>query len=196
MTEQPVRPSPEEVARWLRCHRFFDHGFSYYVCGRFAMVNFLFPVAAINLHHAIEMFLKGYLIRRHGFDDDTLRKRFGHHLDALWVEFRTRQQEPIYERFTQTIAELNKFEELRYPPPEPTGTGHRQAQAYYPTRPTKPHDPRIQHHLVRDEIDYLVIVLYQLSGMPPQGGLLRETGQSSLLDGNPCADRWDMRVNH
>ena len=132
MTEQAVTLLPEDRARWIRCIRFFDHGFSYYVCGRFAMANFLMPVAANNLHHAIEMFLKGYLIRRHGLDDEILRKRFGHRLDALWAEFRTRHQEPIYDRFTQTIAELNKFEELRYPPPEPPEPGPRHAQAYYP----------------------------------------------------------------
>jgi len=72
----------------------------------------------------------------------------------------------------------------------------RGSPSYYPTRPTKPLNPQIEYHLVRDEIDYLVIVLYQLSGMHPQGGLLKETGKSSLLDDNPCADRWDMRVAH
>lgn len=196
MTEQPVTLSPEERARWLLCIRFFDRGFGYYVCGRFALANWLSPIGATNLHHAIEMFLKGYLVRRHRFDRETL-KRFSHRLDKLWAEFRTQRQEPIYDRFTQTIAELNKFEELRYPPPETPGSGPRQGQAYYGTRPTRPRDPeKIPFGLVRDEIDYLVIVLYQLAGMHPHGGTLQEAGKFSLLDGNQCADLWDMRVGN
>ncbi len=43
--------------------RFCRLGIDYYVAGRFAALSGIFPVAGNQLHHAVEMLLKGALIR-------------------------------------------------------------------------------------------------------------------------------------
>jgi hypothetical protein len=86
----------------------------YYVAGRFAALNRLHDVAPVVLHHALEYILKAALGRTHTLAQ-LKRKPFVHDLESLWqaaVQEISTLKTPVRDR---TIADLNKFEDLRYP---------------------------------------------------------------------------------
>jgi hypothetical protein len=80
--------------------------------GRYAVFAGLNPTAANLLHHAIEMALKGALAKK-GMDLKAL-KRLNHNLSRIWQEF-TAQYGIDGSTFDGVIAELQKFETIRYP---------------------------------------------------------------------------------
>ena len=85
----------------------------YYVAGRFAALNRLHGVAPILLHHALEYILKAALARTHTLAQ--LKRKHDHDLESLWqaaVQEISTLKTPVRDR---TIADLNKFEDLRYP---------------------------------------------------------------------------------
>jgi hypothetical protein len=85
----------------------------YYVAGRFAALNRLHGVAPVVLHHALEYILKAALARTHTLAQ--LKRKHGHDLESLWqatVQEISTLKTPVRDR---TIADLNKFEDLRYP---------------------------------------------------------------------------------
>ncbi len=92
----------------------FNLGLQYLASGRFAAASHFIPVAANLLHHAIEMFLKGCLVQHVGFDN-LPKGRNGHDLKGLWVIFREYVTDTNLSRFDILIAELHKFEHIRYP---------------------------------------------------------------------------------
>jgi hypothetical protein len=67
----------------------FDWATQYYVAARFAAVEGLSPVCANLFHHAIEMYLKGYLCVR---SVKNLQTEFGHDLVKIFREFKTIQE--------------------------------------------------------------------------------------------------------
>src|SRR6266567_5390434 len=91
---------------------FFRLGMHYYIVGRFATLTGLFPMAGNLLHHAIEMFLKGALVRVIGLD--ALRT-IGHDLNRLWQAFKSHFPFAEAASFDKPIAEMHRFERLRYP---------------------------------------------------------------------------------
>jgi hypothetical protein len=91
---------------------FFRLGTSYLVVGRFAALTALFPIAGNLLHHAIEMYLKGALVRMVGLDG---LRDIGHNLNRLWEEFKTQIPSAEAGSFDGSIAELHRFELIRYP---------------------------------------------------------------------------------
>ncbi len=93
-------------------HLFISAGMHYYVAGRYAVFAGLNPTAANLLHHAIEMVLKGALAKK-GMDLRAL-KRLSHDLPEIWREF-TAQYGIDSSTFDGVIAELQKFETIRYP---------------------------------------------------------------------------------
>jgi hypothetical protein len=93
-------------------HLFISAGMHYYVAGRYAVFAGLNPTAANLLHHAVEMALKGALVKK-GIDLKAL-KGLGHNLSRLWREF-TRQYGIAGSTFDGVVAELQRFETIRYP---------------------------------------------------------------------------------
>jgi len=93
-------------------HLFISAGMHYYVAGRYAVFAGLNPTAANLLHHAVEMALKGALAKK-GMDLKTLRD-LSHDLPRIWQEF-TAQYKIDGSSFDGVIAELQKFETIRYP---------------------------------------------------------------------------------
>ena len=97
---------------------FFITGRSY-VTGAHAMVkspvrqryanDFRFVFSCMSLMaHAIEVYLKAWL-SVHGYNDQTLRKRFGHDLRSLYKEaFKTGLQEP-HTRKGETMHDLSRI---------------------------------------------------------------------------------------
>jgi hypothetical protein len=93
--------------------RFFSTACDYYIAGRFAAFAGLNPVVGNLLHHAIEMYLKGALAKTKSLRE--LDKGFKHDLPKLWEAFKDQTNDAALKRFDATIAELHRFEDIRYP---------------------------------------------------------------------------------
>jgi hypothetical protein len=84
----------------------------YHLTGRNAAFSGLSNVCGILFHHAIEMYLKGYLCLR--LDEEQLT-RLGHSLHKSWNKFKKDFSESGLQRFDETIRALDQHETLRYP---------------------------------------------------------------------------------
>ena len=88
-----------------------EMGCQYYAIARYcATVNFS-PIGATMFHHAIEMLIKGYLVRTHS---SQALKKIGHNLSTLWSMFKETSSDAILARFDHTIEQLDRVESLRY----------------------------------------------------------------------------------
>jgi hypothetical protein len=94
---------------------FFSSASQYYVAGRFAVFAGLNPVAANLMHHAIEMYLKGALLKRKTKTLWELKYRLGHSLPQCWDAFKAQASNPGLNKFDAVVAEIHKYEDLRYP---------------------------------------------------------------------------------
>ena len=92
--------------------QFFDLGTQYYVVGRYSVFAQRNPVAANILHHAVEMLLKGALAKTKSLKQ---LERFKHDLPRIWRRFKTQFAAHPLNQFDAVIAELHRFESLRYP---------------------------------------------------------------------------------
>jgi hypothetical protein len=91
---------------------FISAGMHYYVAGRYAVFAGLNPTAANLLHHAVEMTLKGALAKKEM--DLKALKALSHDLPTIWRGF-TAHYGINNSPFDGVIAELQKFETIRYP---------------------------------------------------------------------------------
>jgi hypothetical protein len=66
-----ILPRAAEDKEDLR-YRYFSTAIDYYVAGRSAYFAHAIPTAGNILHHAVEMYLTGYLVRTH---DESERRR-------------------------------------------------------------------------------------------------------------------------
>ena len=87
-------------------------GSEYYALARYSSSVSYMPICATLFHHAIELLIKGYLIRGHTLDN---LKKIGHDLSKLWYLFKTATVNTALERYNTTITQLDKVEMLRYP---------------------------------------------------------------------------------
>jgi len=87
-------------------------GSEYYAIARYSASVFYMPICATMFHHAIEMLLKGYLVRSY-----TSRelKKVGHELVKLWLIFKTKTGDKTLTRYDITVSHLDRTETLRYP---------------------------------------------------------------------------------
>src|SRR4051794_29649109 len=91
---------------------FFSLGVQYYVAARFSAFARFSPVCGNLFHHAIEMFLKGYLASKRSLAD---LKNLGHRLGSLWGHFKQDTGDCALARFDQTVTDLDAVESIRYP---------------------------------------------------------------------------------
>lgn len=63
-------------------------------------------------HHALEMLIKGCLIKSYSSQD---LKKVGHDLSKLWSMLKSSTGMKILTRYDKTINDINKVELLRYP---------------------------------------------------------------------------------
>jgi len=91
---------------------FFVLGSQYFSFGYYFSQYFLLPVPATLLHHGIEMFLKGFLIR---CKTPNELKKIGHNLSRLWQAFLDESGYIDIENLKKSISNLNDVESLRYP---------------------------------------------------------------------------------
>ena len=94
---------------------YFQRATQYYAAGRQASLAQLFPVNATLLHHAVELFLKGGLLRALSLNDlEAIR----HNLKKLWRVFGEHFPDSTLSAHDATVAALHKFERIRYPDAE------------------------------------------------------------------------------
>jgi hypothetical protein len=151
---------------------FFRLGMHYYVAGRFAALAGLFPMAGNLLHHAIEMFLKGALVRLVGLD--ALRD-IGHDLNKLWDAFKAHFPSSEAASFDKPIVEMHRFERLRYPDIV-IREGMEATFAVLRSQPVETSGPGAsppRYSLVLEDFDALAKLLFQKAGVNPQFHLQR-----------------------
>ena len=91
---------------------FMRLGVQYYVAARSTACAGLLPVCGNLYHHALEMFLKAGLSRKYSLAE---LKRCRHKLSDIWNAFKTDFRSTALLQFDETVAEIAKFEEIRYP---------------------------------------------------------------------------------
>lgn len=136
----------------------------YHITGRYAAFSGLSNVCGILFHHAMEMYLKGYLCLR--LDEKQLTT-LGHSLHKSWNNFKKDFSESGLQRFDETIRALDQHETLRYPEwVAPTGA------MTVIINISKPKDPQfsnsklnkgVQFDLVVDELDELAKLVLEKS---------------------------------
>ena len=89
-------------------------GTQYAASARFSATSFpsLMPICGNLYHHAIEMFLKGYLAK---FTSSLELKKIGHSLLKLWDVTKDKSKDKDLSVFDLAISNLDRFEEIRYP---------------------------------------------------------------------------------
>jgi hypothetical protein len=94
-------------------HYFVELSLQYYAAGRSAALKQLHRVAPNLLHHAVELILKAALVRSHPLD--KLKNDYKHDLKLLWQAATVLNPRLLTPQRDQTIQDLDKFENLRYP---------------------------------------------------------------------------------
>jgi hypothetical protein len=181
---------------------YFRLGTSYYVSGRFAHYANEVPVAGNLFHHAVEMLLKGCLVRAKATEQE--RVDLGHALGRIWGEFRKHAADPALDAFKETIVALDAFEELRYP--ENAARAHaktgKKGGVSIAVGPG-PHAPAIRadgkkvalYSADTDKIDALVVALFKAGSCNPPAFLpLGQIGQNFLALHNAHAEPWGLRT--
>ncbi|HWO40873.1 MAG TPA: hypothetical protein VNO43_03620 [Candidatus Eisenbacteria bacterium] len=148
--------------------RAFDVGLQYPVAGRFAAPSQCMPVSANLLHHAIEIFLKGCLVKRVGFSGIP-RGKNGHDLNALWCKFREYFQNESLERFGSVVAKLHDFEKIRYPENLISGGGLLGIGFPSGARHMQLEGPKVpEYQIAVEDVDALVHALFRAGNVNPK----------------------------
>lgn len=84
----------------------------HYVAGRMLALQLQTHVAGNILHHAVEIFIKAEL--SHIVSIKELKDKYGHKLKKLWGAYCTLHTDTP-DGFFSTVADLDAFEEIRYP---------------------------------------------------------------------------------
>jgi hypothetical protein len=153
--------------------RAFDYGIQYFANGRFAIVAGLQPVGANLLHHALEMYLKGCLAKRDKAPEiRRYWKTYRHSLSRLWKELKRRFPNASLAEFDDAIAELDKFEVLRFPETISKSGAHIQTGFVDLVPPAGPSTNQpSQFNLCVPPIDRLVKRLYELAEFNPEASM-------------------------
>jgi hypothetical protein len=153
-------------------YHFLDRAVEYYVTARFAALNNL-QVAPNLFHRAVEMLAKFQLLR--GVPDDRLaaevekykQEPYRHNLHSLWSAFKADVSRPSLDRFDAIVAELNRWEKLRYggfPVGIPTTMVFMRRRGPRKTRSAEPQDKYV---LVLEDIDELFTAMVTASRINP-----------------------------
>jgi hypothetical protein len=167
-------------------YRLLTSGLSYYVMARAGFRMQLTPETGVVYHHALEYLMKVHLAKTRS--DDELRKQFNHCLDRIWQAFKMDFPDQQLEKFDHVVAEVSRFEDLRYP--DDNGM---QVQFDW-TRPAPSAQATAsgnlpQYHLYIHEIDRLVVKLFQANGYNPKVilGSAHPLAREAIDTNNPVA---------
>jgi hypothetical protein len=92
----------------------------HYVAGRMLALQLLIPVAGNVLHHAVELTFKAALADVVPLK--ALKFDYSHNLPRIWKRFQEEYGAQV--EHDQTIDDLHRFDEIRYPGPSGGSTAH------------------------------------------------------------------------
>ena len=173
---------------------FFKIALEYYVNGRAACISGCLFTTGNLLHHAVEMMLKGELSRTVPLADLKDNKQFGHWLPKCWTAFKALFPSEDLTEFDPMIAELDKFEKIRYPDHllakgASIGFGFGRGRVIQNMKIARP-VPEYQMGI--GDVDAFFARAIRLCHMNPQPyfSFLTETGREMLLKYNDEAKDW------
>lgn len=176
-----MQSKAEEIRKWKIDNMrglFFSWGLQYYIASRCSHFAQLYPTTANQCHHAIEMFLKGFLYYRRAGEtqqepekiSNWLKNKYGHQLPKLWEAFKSETVDFELSNFDQTIAGLHQFENIRYPD-EIAFKGGMITGGFEDTDLGQKDDdqslPKNEYQFALAPIDRLVRVIFQRSSINP-----------------------------
>ncbi len=91
---------------------YFEAGTQYYVAARFATLAQLIPICGNLFHHALEMYLKGFLSTKLSAKQVRCLR---HDLPLIWDRFKSEMSDTALDQFDPIISKVHSFEEIRYP---------------------------------------------------------------------------------
>ena len=162
----------------------------YYIAGRCAARCHLTRVAGNIFHHSLEMLLKSELGKHAGLDD--LKANYGHKLDKLWRAIKESHPGDGLDRFDRLIAELDRFETVRYPN-DYMKHGAAFSIDWSPlTLTSEQQEPSLPRYAFRiADIDALVARLFQVCQMNPKyfwGGVGAATREAIEFQNNEVSN--------
>ncbi len=178
---QPLTEDKETLKQY-----YFESATHYYVLARYAAFARAFPTAGILFHHALERYLKGYLVLNL---NELQRIQLGHSLKRTWKLFKRTAAEPGFAKHDKSVRAIDKFEDIRYP----EKFARLGAQIHFSLdHPLPGEGPTTSHPPVYTvfvaEIDELVEAVFTKSGLNPKFFLsgLSSHGLTYLKQDNLC----------
>ena len=138
--------------------------------GRFAALNQL-NIAPNLMHHAIELLIKLTLTQdlprsQQSAATAQLAQKYGHRLNALWKQYQKHVAPANLSRFDPVIAELHRWEDVRYGGFPRPGTSV--AKSIGMTRaPARSSETRDVYVFGLDEVDDLFTAMFAASDINP-----------------------------
>ena len=156
----------------------FSSAIQYYVAGRYAVFAELNPTAANLLHHAVEMCLKAALAKK----GQTLAelKKHSHRIEDIWNEFRATHAGD-FNRCDRIIAELHKFESIRYPDEIEKGGLESVVGRGSPPASQRVGNPK-GHELYLGEIDDLIVQISAAASIKLKAFTTSNTSYQQFLE--------------
>lgn len=108
-----TNPMDDAMTRSQASGYFFKNAIEYYAAARFAVVSRLTSISGVLFHHAVERLLKGKLADN--CSSKELSKDYRHDLVKTWNKFKTLFPQDELASFDDIIADLDRFESIRYP---------------------------------------------------------------------------------
>jgi HEPN domain len=104
-----MMPNDSATQKLDATQKLFESALQYYVAGRYGFFAQLHPTVGNQLHHAIEFALKAALTH----SGESTHGR--HNIEMLWRRFKAAVKNPDLDKLDRAIADLHKFEGIRYP---------------------------------------------------------------------------------
>lgn len=174
---------------------FYKTALEYYVSGRAALHCLCSLVAGNLIHHAVEMLMKGKLSKTIPLED--LKKQFGHKLPKSWKAFKNLFPAENLTEFDAMIAELGRFEEIRYSDKIlddgvfiGLGFGRGKPSTIDRGKPIERPEPEYQVGL--GDVDAFFARLFSLCDLNPKAyfSFLSPQGRQALVEGNAESNDW------
>ncbi len=158
----PSSPALAAIPTYRLTDLLFQFGMEYYTSGRQAVMNGLMFASGPLFHHAVEYILKSKLAETEPYE--RFKRDYSHNLPKMWDSFKGKVGGDL-SRFDGLIAELQRFENIRYPEEILLhgallfgGFGEGRSTGTLPGR---------QYHLTVGSVDALVAVAFRLCNRNP-----------------------------
>ena len=136
--------------------------------GRFALLNGLY-VGPNLLHHAVELLIKFALLKdvpeaQRSAQTTKIKQDYQHNLNKLWERYKQHVAPTDLSRFDQTVADLDRWEKVRYGGFPTPGSGV--AKSIGPVRSASASTSRpVDVYVLGCDDDELITAIFAASGI-------------------------------